>query len=405
MKFKILAQDFKSPFIRNYIWVKGVERLKELYIDPFIGGIISEKDDIIYFGDLKSWENAHKSLLKKIEKDMYYFDKIIDKIIEVGKSSSEWTKKNIHEKDLSKLSNKELVNLMNKFVENVSELYKYGLIQPLLDFQDHSYVEYNLRKFLDDEKFEIFTFPDRDTFAQEQEIELLKLMIENKVTEKELKKHAEKYGWIYYWYIGPAYTAKDFKQFLIDNPEEKLKEIQERKKKMQELKEKYIKDYKDEFQLILLKLAGKFVWAKPTRKDYETLNFFYLEKLIKEISKRTYLSMNQARSIPPENLLEYLENPDTKKINSIYKKHVVFDKIMIDTEADKFISTIEKEEIKDQDEFKGQVAFKGDAKGVVKVINKPEDMQKMKQGDILVSVATNPTIVPAMKKASAIVTD
>ena len=32
-------------------------------------------------------------------------------------------------------------------------------------------------------------------------------------------------------------------------------------------------------------------------------------------------------------------------------------------------------------------------------------MLKMKDGDILVSVATTPSIVPAMKKAAAIVTD
>ena len=33
------------------------------------------------------------------------------------------------------------------------------------------------------------------------------------------------------------------------------------------------------------------------------------------------------------------------------------------------------------------------------------DIPKMKQGDILVSPATNPNLVPAMKKAAAIVTD
>jgi len=32
-------------------------------------------------------------------------------------------------------------------------------------------------------------------------------------------------------------------------------------------------------------------------------------------------------------------------------------------------------------------------------------MNKMKKGDVLIAIATNPDIVPAMKKASAIVTD
>lgn len=34
-----------------------------------------------------------------------------------------------------------------------------------------------------------------------------------------------------------------------------------------------------------------------------------------------------------------------------------------------------------------------------------KDMPKMRPGDILVSIATDPDIVPAMKKASAIVTE
>jgi len=43
--------------------------------------------------------------------------------------------------------------------------------------------------------------------------------------------------------------------------------------------------------------------------------------------------------------------------------------------------------------------------GEVKIINSSADMVKMKDGDILVSIATTPDILPAMKKAAAIVTD
>lgn len=35
----------------------------------------------------------------------------------------------------------------------------------------------------------------------------------------------------------------------------------------------------------------------------------------------------------------------------------------------------------------------------------PDDMEKMRKGDILVSVATTPSIVPAIRKAAAILTD
>ncbi|MFZ2978284.1 MAG: PEP-utilizing enzyme, partial [Candidatus Magasanikiibacteriota bacterium] len=47
----------------------------------------------------------------------------------------------------------------------------------------------------------------------------------------------------------------------------------------------------------------------------------------------------------------------------------------------------------------------GLAKGKVKIIIRAEDMKKMNHGDILVSIATDPDIVPAMKKAAAIITE
>jgi pyruvate,water dikinase len=43
--------------------------------------------------------------------------------------------------------------------------------------------------------------------------------------------------------------------------------------------------------------------------------------------------------------------------------------------------------------------------GNVKIVNSVEDMSKMNEGDILVSRSTNPDLVPAMKKAAAIITE
>jgi phosphoenolpyruvate synthase/pyruvate phosphate dikinase len=55
-------------------------------------------------------------------------------------------------------------------------------------------------------------------------------------------------------------------------------------------------------------------------------------------------------------------------------------------------------------EFRGTPACAGLARGRVSVINVLADAGKMKQGDVLVSVATTPDLVPVMKRASAIVT-
>src|SRR3989344_4904726 len=56
-------------------------------------------------------------------------------------------------------------------------------------------------------------------------------------------------------------------------------------------------------------------------------------------------------------------------------------------------------------EFKGFSAFKGKVKGRVRILIRKKDMNSLKDGEILVSPMTTPDFLPAMKRASAIVTD
>ncbi|MFH0922530.1 MAG: PEP-utilizing enzyme, partial [Candidatus Micrarchaeota archaeon] len=76
-------------------------------------------------------------------------------------------------------------------------------------------------------------------------------------------------------------------------------------------------------------------------------------------------------------------------------------------EAKKAFAKIEfvKTEQSNTGELKGTPACVGKASGRVRIVNKVSDMEKMETGDVLVSICTFPDLVPAMKKASAIVTD
>ncbi|MCW1296383.1 MAG: phosphoenolpyruvate synthase [Candidatus Parvarchaeota archaeon] len=53
----------------------------------------------------------------------------------------------------------------------------------------------------------------------------------------------------------------------------------------------------------------------------------------------------------------------------------------------------------------GLGASPGIASGIVKILSGPEELDKVKEGDVLVTRMTNPDYVPAMRRASAIVTD
>jgi pyruvate,water dikinase len=53
----------------------------------------------------------------------------------------------------------------------------------------------------------------------------------------------------------------------------------------------------------------------------------------------------------------------------------------------------------------GQCAYAGKARGIARLIFTPDQMNKMHKGDILISQATSPDLIPAMKLAGAIVTN
>ncbi|MFN3383452.1 MAG: pyruvate, water dikinase [Archaeoglobaceae archaeon] len=69
--------------------------------------------------------------------------------------------------------------------------------------------------------------------------------------------------------------------------------------------------------------------------------------------------------------------------------------------------TVEKEEVAEVGKIilKGLGASPGVAAGEVKIVSNERDIGKVRGGDVLVAVMTTPDMVPAMKRASAIVTD
>jgi phosphoenolpyruvate synthase/pyruvate phosphate dikinase len=56
-------------------------------------------------------------------------------------------------------------------------------------------------------------------------------------------------------------------------------------------------------------------------------------------------------------------------------------------------------------EIKGQIAFKGLVKGIVKIVTHPNEIGKVEEGDILVAQMTLPSFISAMHKAAAFITD
>lgn len=55
--------------------------------------------------------------------------------------------------------------------------------------------------------------------------------------------------------------------------------------------------------------------------------------------------------------------------------------------------------------LKGEIAYKGKVRGIVRIVKRKDQIEQMQEGEIIVSPMTTPDMVPAMKKAIAFVTD
>ncbi len=456
-KWVLLAQDFNSPFFRNFIWVSSMHKFPELLGVPApLIGIFSHKNAIHYNGDISTWEATHRALVQKTEHDMYFVDSIIDRTNAWGDSFTKWSETEIFNADVKNFTDERIVELLREFMERQSTLYTLGVTMPILDFQNFSFVEDNLKKILKRKTtseaaylrlYEIFTTPQHSSFAEEQEIALLELVRDfDSSTWKadvvamplaqlahaypefysRLKAHTTRFAWVYYVYSGPAFTEQQFLEFIQDyvhrgiEPAKRLAEIAHRKTRYAvEFQQEYERLRPSEFEAMILKLAGKLVWAKPRRKDYQSKAYYHVEKLQRELAHRLTVSLNQVRSMPLDLIKRTLvgkEPLDIDAVNSIYDAHFCVPReggivqVLWGEEAKKLAATnvvLESAHAASSsvNEIHGTPAFKGRATGTVRVINTSAEMAKMNYGDILVSVATTPAIVPAMKKAAAIVSD
>ncbi len=157
---------------------------------------------------------------------------------------------------------------------------------------------------------------------------------------------------------------------------------------------------------------GDFMVTKIYRRYAQIFAVYQMDAVLKEIARRFDLTLEQVRFMLPNEIEKMLfENVCDRAELALRIQECVYyidkdeEKIVTGRFAQDLLKQIERRADEDVKEFLGQVGYPGYGKGKVKIIIRAEDMKKMEQGDVLVSIATDPDVVPAMKKACAIVTD
>ena len=238
-----------------------------------------------------------------------------------------------------------------------------------------------------------------------------------------IDNHVENYDWLQYHFDGPMLLKADY---FVETLQAELSQGVIASEKLEELrvKEKTLVE-KQKDLAARLRLAGQeaywidvaknFLFLKGLRKETVVYGQRCAEALLAEIARRLGLSVKQLKYMTRAELKRALEGApaDVAMLNERIAFSVFFaengvEQFLVGEKAEAFFAGIEKHDSQAAEnvrELKGTTACPGLVRGIVKFIAKAEDMAKMNQGDILISFATNPNLVPAMKKAGAIVTD
>lgn len=371
--------------------------------------------------------DKNKFFLKEMMEDAYRFIDKFNKICE-----------DIQKKDVSKLSNQELKELVSSYFKNVLKILAYVQTTIQAEIEVTERIKETLNKKVKDEKefqkyFLLFTSPSKIGFFEQENERLLELLKELKkdlvlidaikkeeVTEKVktlFKDHLEEFAWIGNMnYNGRYWDETDLierlKPMIDDDIDIKIKEINDlREKRKNRIKESIKKLNLGKDEIILIESIRELVYFRSYRLDVVFRSEYIIKNLFEEIANRLNLSIQDLNYLFYWEITDFLEG---KEINKEFiekrKKNYALNyrngklEVLYGKDIDKLAEEF-KEEAEKVKEIKGSAASQGKVKGTVKVIHHISDLSKVKEGDILVATMTKPDYIIAMEKAVAFVTD
>jgi phosphohistidine swiveling domain-containing protein len=236
-----------------------------------------------------------------------------------------------------------------------------------------------------------------------------------------LAKHTERFWWIPYMYQGPGWDKDHFVRELTTmiesdaNPQQLRDRIRQSSRERKNLERSLHLSAEEQS---ILALTRQLMYVKDARKDATYFAFAKSEGFWRTVADRLDRPLNLIRMLLPEEVTTALTigadvPPNEAALNDRFESSCVEyssgqERLLVGRSAAQTLSRVISEEenaVGDSEVFKGTCAVPGRAVGIVKIVNSPEEGRDMRDGQILVSVATDPSLEAAMLRAAAIVTD
>jgi len=318
--------------------------------------------------------------------------------------------------DLDKADGNRLLRYFRKFIYFNAKIESYlpcsNFIVRTLSWK----VENELQKiFLDKNKDEVkqvamdLAFSKKPSSFLKRQIDFLKLAAHKNISKKLMHEFIDKYQWVGMVFL--IYRPLTIEDVLLEmeniNPAIELNRIRKSTDRMDKKRRSLLKqiDNKRLAKLVGLLGASSFVEAEIL-KNFQLLqfNFYSLLQKMSEHLEIEYKDLIYCAIDEIENVL--LEQKKLPSIELLRKRDKIGYSVFIKNGVYKINYTNPQTDVINHGDFvKGICASSGKAVGRVRIIFDVNEMDRVKNGDILVTGMTTPNFVPAMKRAGAIVTN
>src|SRR3989344_9102639 len=298
------------------------------------------------------------------------------------------TEKLVEKTELEDVNNQRLVELHSQLYQAFLNYYTMGAIGTPL-----SYVaEIELKETgLTDEQNNQLSTPNEISYISEAENYLFET--------EDIDGFIQKYYWIDNNYLAT-------KVLSISDIKKRLESLKSKNQNTHD-RDSFALDLKlNKKQLRLIELIKSYSMYKDDRKKEILIHLHFMGSLLKEVSRRTGVNIEQIRMSLPSEFEDVLSGELTIETLQIRLNYcvIVWEEdlkvpLVLTGEEAKIWEQKTLETLLPNELLRGRIACKGIVRGRVRVLPKAEDSGEMKEGEVLVD------FMPAIRKASAIVTN
>ncbi len=405
------------PLHRVDIFDQFLTFSKKFYGNDFTKILYINEGDNLWWGLDGSEIKKSGDKLFKILSDKKKYQKHIKKYKDFFKKAFTASYK-VRKINLTSLSNSGLVKAYQELDKNngeASTLANFDL--DVFDVMFEDFYQEKIKELIDenitDEDFvyivKELSVPAFKSFLAKEEIDILKTSL------KDVKKLYNKYWWVAMGWENPHPRTLDYYLNAVKKKNKrKLKRLENQEKKTRKKRKEIIGKYKIKSEVnYWLKVLDEYTLLHDLRKEYQIKWMHSSNLLMAESAKRIKCSVNDLVWFRHKEVHEFLRGKKFDKTEANKRKKAIC--LLVSGGSIKVWSGREafqqhKEQIKEDNEkikvVKGRSANSGKVIAVAKVCMGAKDaLEKVKKGDVLITGMTLPEYVPAMKRASAIVTN